>query len=474
MSAPAAESYDLKKGQLFNLLLITFASTVGFWAWTIVGPLAKYYAKPEQMNLNPGTTSLLVAMPIFIGAVGRIPIGGLTDKYGGRIMMSLVLAVSTPLVLLVGLAGSMKSFPLMLVFSFLLGIAGTVFAVGIPFSSAWYPPARKGFATGVFGAGMVGTALSAFFTPRLLSLVGYMNTHYMIAGLCAVTAVVSFLFLRDSPATANREVTPLMPKIIRAFKVKSTWQLCFLYSVVFGGFVAFSNYLPTYLNNIYNFDPEAAGARAAGFAAAAVVARPFGGILADKFGPKIITFIALGGVSALALVTAFQPDAEHVYGPIFLAMAALLGLGSGSVFGWVGRAADPKNMGAVSGVIAATGALGGFFPPLVMGATYDAAHRNYFVGLTLLAVTAAVAFASAFFVKHGGKPEHHKALVVPKMSLFFPQNFLSPGCGRSPPGWGTTRAFFCGFQIVKQQIDGATVTITHKFRIKYAYIQCGF
>ena len=375
MSAPAAESYDLKKGQLFNLLLITFASTVGCWAWAIVGPLAKYYAKPEQMNLNPGTTSLLVAMPIFIGAVGRIPIGGLTDKYGGRIMMSLVLAVSTPLVLLVGLAGSMKSFPLMLVFSFLLGIAGTVFAVGIPFSSAWYPPARKGFATGVFGAGMVGTALSAFFTPRLLSLVGYMNTHYIIAGLCAVTATISFLFLRDSPATANREVTPLMPKIIRAFKVKSTWQLCFLYSVVFGGFVAFSNYLPTYLNNIYNFDAEAAGARAAGFAAAAVVARPFGGILADKFGPKIITFIALGGVSTLALVTAFQPDAEHVYGPIFLAMAALLGLGSGSV----------------------------------MGATYDAAHRNYFVGLTLLAVTAALAFASAFLVKHGGKPEHHKA-----------------------------------------------------------------
>lgn len=409
MSAPTAESYDLKKGQLFNLLLVTFASTVGFWAWTIVGPLAKYYAKPDQMHLNPGTTSLLVAMPIFIGAIGRIPVGGLTDKYGGRIMMSLVLAVSAPLVLLVGVAGSMKSFPLMLVFSFLLGIAGTVFAVGIPFSSAWYPPARKGFATGVFGAGMVGTALSAFFTPRLMNLVGYMNTHYIIAALCAVTAVISFLFLRDSPATANREVTPLMPKIMRAFKVKSTWQLCFLYSVVFGGFVAFSNYLPTYLNNIYDFNAEAAGARAAGFAAAAVIARPFGGILADKFGPKIITFIALGGVSALALVTAFQPDAEHVYGPIFLAMAALLGLGSGSVFGWVGRAADPKNVGAVSGVIAAAGALGGFFPPLVMGATYDAAHRNYFIGLTLLAVTAAVAFASAFLVKYGGKPEHHKA-----------------------------------------------------------------
>ena len=409
MEASEVKHADLKKGQLRNLLVATFASIFAYWAWSVISPLAKFYSSPEQMHLDEGGSSLLIAMPVLVGAVGRIPAGALTDKYGGRVMLTAVMALSAPLTLLVALAGSMKSFGLMLVFSFLLGIAGTVFAVGIPFSSAWYPPARKGFATGVFGAGMVGTALSAFFTPRLLSLVGYMNTHYMIAGLCAVTATISFLFLRDSPATANREVTPLMPKIIRAFKVKSTWQLCFLYSVVFGGFVAFSNYLPTYLNNIYDFNAEAAGARAAGFAAAAVVARPFGGILADKFGPKIITFIALGGVSVLALVTAFQPDAEHVYGPIFLAMAALLGLGSGSVFGWVGRAADPKNVGAVSGVIAAAGALGGFFPPLVMGATYDAAHRNYFIGLTLLAVTAAVAFASAFLVKHGGKPEHHRA-----------------------------------------------------------------
>lgn len=409
MSAPAVESYDLKKGQLFNLLLATFASTIGFWAWTIVGPLAKFYAKPDQMNLNPGTTSLLVAMPIFIGAIGRIPVGGLTDKYGGRIMFTVVLAVAAPLVLLVGVAGMMKSFILILIFSFLLGIAGTVFAVGIPFSSAWYDSTKKGFATGVFGAGMVGTAVSAFLTPRLKESIGYMNTHYLVAALCAIMAVVCFFFLKDSPATANREVTPLMPKITQAMKVLSTWQLCFLYSVVFGGFVAFSNYLPTYLNNIYNFNATEAGTRAAGFAVAAVIARPFGGVLADKVGPKIVTLVSLAGVVVLAMVTAFQPDAEHVYGPIFLAMAALLGLGSGSVFGWVGRAADPKNVGAVSGVIAAAGALGGFFPPLVMGATYNAAHRNYFIGLTLLAITAALAFLLAIIVKHGDKPEHHKA-----------------------------------------------------------------
>ena len=406
MSTPAAPSYDLKNGQLRNVLLATFISTIGFWAWTIVGPLAKLYAK--QMHLDAGMTSVLVAMPIFIGAIGRIPAGGLTDRYGGRITFTAVLAISAPLVLLVGVAGQMNSLPMLLIVSFFLGIAGTVFAIGIPFSSAWYDVSKKGFATGVFGAGMVGTAVSAFATPRLVQGIGYFPTHILIAVICAVTAVISFVFLKDSPATIGREVTPLMPKIVQAFKVKTTWQLCFLYAVVFGAFVAFSNYLPTYLSNIYSFNANDAGMRAAGFAVACVIARPFGGVLADKFGPKIITLISLGGVVILAVITAFQPDAEHVYGAVFILMGALLGLGHGSVFGWVGRVADPKNVGAVAGVIGAAGALGGFFPPLVMGATYNQAENNYFIGLMLLAVTAALAFLSVFLVPHGGKPDHAK------------------------------------------------------------------
>ena len=37
----------------------------------------------------------------------------------------------------------------------------------------------------------------------------------------------------------------------------------------------------------------------------------------------------------------------------------------------------------------AAGGLGGFFPPLVMGAAYDAAANSYFNGQMLLSVTAA-------------------------------------------------------------------------------------
>ena len=392
---------DLKVGQLRNLLLATLASAVGFWAWTIVGPLAKRYA--QQMDLDATQTSVLVAMPILVGAVCRVPVGALTDRYGGRVMFTVILGITAPLVLVTGLVGQLGSFGLLVAVAFFLGIAGTVFAVGVPFCSGWYESHRKGFATGVFGAGMVGTAVSAFLTPRLVTGIGYLGAHVLIAVIVGVMAVLCWALLRDSPVHGAKAPEPVLPKIKHAFTLKVTWQLCFLYGVVFGAFVAFSNYLPTYLDNVYDFDATAAGTRTAGFALAAVIARPIGGILADKIGPKTVTLTALSGTAVLAMVVAFQPGQERVYGPTFLLMALFLGLGTGGVFGWVGRAAPAKDVGTIGGIIAAAGGLGGYFPPLVMGATYNAEHNSYFVGLTLLAGFAILSLLLALTVRNGGK-----------------------------------------------------------------------
>ena len=400
-SAPSAAP-DLKSGQLLNLITATVASTIGFWAWTIIGPLSARYT--QSMDLNPSQASILVAMPILVGSVARIPVGAWTDRYGGRRMFTIVLGVTAPLVLLTAVAGETGSYALIVVVAFFLGIAGTVFAIGIPFCSAWYDRTRKGFATGVFGAGMVGTAVSAFFTPRLVSGVGYFNTHLIIACIVAAMAVVCWLVLRESPAW-SRPTEPTLPKIRHAFTLRVTYQLCFLYGIVFGAFVAFSNYLPTYLGNVYDYDATAAGTRTAGFAVAAVIARPIGGTIADKIGPKIVTLISFAGTVVLAMVVAFQPGQERVYGTAFLLMALFLGLGTGGVFAWVGRAAPVRDVGTVGGIIAAAGGLGGYFPPLVMGATYDAEHSSYFVGLTLLAVFAALALLLTFTVRNGGKTD---------------------------------------------------------------------
>jgi NNP family nitrate/nitrite transporter-like MFS transporter len=293
-------------------------------------------------------------------------------------------------VLLVAYAGSIDSYILMLVFGFFLGIAGTAFAVGIPFVNAWYPPARRGFATGVFGAGMGGTALSAFFTPRFVEWFGYVITHVIIAAALAGTALLVMVAMKDSP-NWKPNTAPVMPKLAAASKLAVTWQMAFLYAVTFGGFVAFSTYLPTYLKTIYDYSVTDAGARTAGFAIAAVIARPIGGVLSDRIGPKIVVLISLIGSGVMAAVEILQPAPELPAGASFVALAFFLGIGTGGVFAWVARSAPPEKVGTVTGIVGAAGGLGGYFPPLVMGATYDSADNDYTVGLALLVATCAVA-----------------------------------------------------------------------------------
>jgi MFS transporter, NNP family, nitrate/nitrite transporter len=154
-------------------------------------------------------------MPVLVGSLGRVPVGALTDRFGGRLMFtSLTLASAVP-VLLVAFAGSLKSYALLLVFGFFLGLAGTTFAVGIPFVNAWFEPARRGFASGVFGAGMGGTALSSFFTPRLVRSIGYIPTHLLIAAALVVVGAVLWLLMRDSPAW-KPNLAPVVPKLAAA------------------------------------------------------------------------------------------------------------------------------------------------------------------------------------------------------------------------------------------------------------------
>ncbi|MFJ2619771.1 nitrate/nitrite transporter [Glutamicibacter sp. NPDC087344] len=390
-SQPAAPEL---RGQFPQVLLATVASAVGFWAWMLIAPLQKYYS--EEMNLSEGQISLMLATPVLVGALGRIFTGALTDRYGARKMFTVVLLATVPAVLLVALAGSIGSFALLIIAGTLLGVGGTVFAVGVPFSSAWYEPKRRGFANGVFGMGMIGTAISAFQTPRLLSSFGYVGTHVLIAVLLVIMAGLVWFFLRESPAW-KPNTQPLIPKVVGALKLPITWEMSFLYGIVFGGFVAFSTFLPKYLTTIYpdQVDPVGAGTRTALFAVAAVIARPIGGVLADKFGPKIIALISLAGIVSLAYIVGQQPPEGVLTGTIFILMASAMGLGMGAVFAWIGPSTPPEKVGSVSGVVAAAGGLGGYFPPLAMGATYQAENNSYALGLWLLVLVGTFALVVA-------------------------------------------------------------------------------
>lgn len=398
----AGTTVDLRSGQMRNLALATMASTIAFWAWTIIGPLGVRYA--SDLDLSSTQKSVLVATPVLVGSIGRIAAGVLTDKCGGRLMFTILLVATAPFVLLVALAGNMESYGLLLVFAFFLGVGGTIFAVGIPFANAWFEPSRRGFATGVFGAGMGGTALSAFFTPRFVNWFGYTVTHVIIAIALVVTAALMWSIARDSPAW-RPSTDPVLPKLAAAARLPVTWEMSFLYAVVFGGFVAFSTYLPTYLKDIYDFDLTAAGTRTAGFAIAAVVARPVGGILADRIGARVVVAVSLAGTAVLAVIVALQPPIEVPAGAAFILLALFLGLGTGGVFAWVAAESPPARVGSVTGLVSAAGGLGGFFPPLVMGATYEAVFDGYGFGLALLTVVAVLALVFSLRIGRS-KPAH--------------------------------------------------------------------
>jgi len=394
VTSAAASTTTLQTGQTKNLILALLGFTITFWAWNLIAPLGVQYS--TQLGLSSTQQSLLVAMPVLVGSLGRVPVGALTDRYGGRVMFTVLTLASAIPVLLVAFAGALKSYPLLLVFGFFLGMAGTTFAVGIPFVNAWFEPARRGFATGVFGAGMGGTALSAFFTPRLVKSIGYVPTYLLIAGALVLVGAVLWLLMRDSPAW-KPNLAPVVPKLTAAAKLPLTWQMSFLYAVAFGGFVAFSTYLPTYLKNVYGFGLTEAGTRTAGFAIAAVIARPIGGIVADKIGPRKVVATSLAGAAVMSLVVSLRLPPEIPAGTSFVLLALFLGLGTGGVFAWVAELAPAERVGTITGIVGACGGLGGFFPPLVMGATYNDAEHSYTIGLVLLTITATGALLFTLF-----------------------------------------------------------------------------
>ncbi len=384
-----------------NLALATLAFTMSFWAWNAIAPMGVYYA--TELGLSASEKSMLVATPILVGSVGRIVTGALSDRFGGRVMFTVLLIASAPFVVLVAVAGDLRSYPMLIAVGFFLGIAGTTFSVGIPFVNGWYEPARRGFATGVFGAGMGGTALSAFFTPRFVGWFGYTATHLIAASGLLVVAAIVWTWMREAPGWRPHS-EPLGPKILGAAKLPVTWALSGLYAVGFGGFVAFSTYLPTFLKDVYDFSLTEAGTRTAGFAIAAVVGRPLGGVLSDRFGPRVVTAGAGLVTIAAVLMLMTTPPLELPAGATMVAVALGLGVAAGSVFSWVAKEAPADKIGAVTGVVGASGGLGGYLPPIVMGATYDEATRSYGIGLGLLVAVQVVAFVFTLLVFRGRRP----------------------------------------------------------------------
>ena len=387
--------------------LATVGFAVNFWAWALLSPLGPQLK--DSLHLSTVQQSLVVAVPVVVGSLGRIPVGALTDRFGGRVMFPLVSACAIAPVLFLGLAGH-SSLAALLIGGLFLGIGGTAFAVGVPFVNAWFPPQRRGLAIGIFGAGMGGTAISALTTVKLVSARGMAAPFLLTAAMLAVYAVLAAVVLRDAPG----RVVPSEPLGRRLASAARLADHPAGGRAVRGGVRRRTSrslvYLPTYLKTAYGLAQADAANRMAGFVLLAVAARPAGGWLSDRFGPDRVLTVSLAVVAAGAAGQAFTPSLAPAGTVAFLAMAAALGAASRRGVR-AGRPAVPARPGGFGHRHrrGRPAGCGGFVPPLVMGVIFSS-YGSYAAGLALLAAVAAAAT-----VPHG----HHRA----------PRN-AAPGDGR--------------------------------------------
>ncbi len=357
-----------------NLALGTVAFALCFSAWGLIAPLAKKFQ--DNLDLSSTRTAVLIAIPVVLGSLLRIPFGALTDRVGGRRVFAAVLAASAVPAVLLGYA---HSYWALVGVGFLLGLAGASFAVGVPFVSGWYGSQRQGFALGVYGVGNVGTAVAAFSAPAIFEhwgqdVLGWIYGAAMVAG-----SALFLLAARDAP---RRAAPARYLEVVRAGW--RLYRLALFYFITFGGFVSMALFLPKLLKDWFGYSLVDAGLRAAGFTLAATLARPVGGWLADRFGAYPMLVLSFAGIAVDAGVLAsLAHDPQIVSVTVAsLTLACFLGAGNGAVFKLV-PTEFPHDAGAASGIVGAAGGLGGFFPPLLMGVIKDATgtYTLGFVGL---------------------------------------------------------------------------------------------
>lgn len=371
-----------ERGAGAQLAAATAAFTVCFYAWALLGPLGPDLQ--DELALSDLELSIVVAVPVLLGSLMRIPLGALTDRYGGRRVFTALLAY-TPLPL-IALALFHASLGVILLFGFLLGFAGASFAVGVPFVNRWYPPERQGAALGIYGMGMGGTVLAGLTAPAIADELGISAPFWLAGALVALTAVGFYAIARDAPGAASGATGGLFAPLAVFRTSGRAWALTLFYFLAFGGFVAMFLYLPKLLTGVHDLTKTDAGARAAGFALLAVLARPMGGWLADRVGAARVLRVSFAGITLLAAALAATYESMVPLTVACLSLAVFLGLGTGAVFKLVAEW-FPERVGAVTGVVGAAGGLGGFFPPLVMGIV-KAATGGYALGFALMALVA--------------------------------------------------------------------------------------
>jgi NNP family nitrate/nitrite transporter-like MFS transporter len=380
-AAPQRAAATRSRQALSVLVVSTLAFTVCFMVWMMFGVIGIPIKK--ALNLNATEFGLLTAMPVLTGSLVRVPLGIWTDRFGGRIVMTILMALTVPAIFLMAYATQFWHF---ITIGLFVGLAGGAFSVGTPYVARWFPKNRQGFAMGVYGAGNSGAAVNKFVAPAIVVAAGWTMVPQVYAAVMLGTVILFWLFSHSDPAhlvPSNVSFT----EQLKALKDPKVLKYCQYYSIVFGGYVGLALWMVQYYVGEYGLDIRVAALLAACFSLPGGVLRAIGGWLSDKYGAHSVTWWVMW-VSWICLFLLSYPQTDFtiltVNGPktfhvglnvyTFTAIMAVLGVawafGKASVFKYIAND-YPKNIGAISGIVGLAGGLGGFLLPILFGALMD-------------------------------------------------------------------------------------------------------
>nr|WP_079201920.1 nitrate/nitrite transporter [Pseudomonas sp. CC6-YY-74] len=372
---------SLRTQQGLVLGMSTLAFTICFMVWMMFAVLG--VPIKELLQLNDTQFGLLAATPVLSGSLVRLPLGMLTDRFGGRIVFFLLMLVCVLPIYMISMATEYWHF---LVLGLFVGLAGGSFSVGIAYVAKWFERQNQGFAMGIFGAGNAGAALTKFVAPAIIAAASWQMVPKVYSAIMFITALLFWFCTYENKGHQVHSNVSLADQL-RTLKDPKVMRYCQYYSIVFGGYVALALWMTKYYVEEYGFNLQSAALLAACFSLPGGVLRAMGGWMSDKWGAQSVTWWVMW-VSWVCLFLLSYPQTElivqTVNGPqaysiglnawAFTALLFVVGIafafGKASVFKYISDD-YPDNIGAISGIVGLAGGLGGFILPILFGVLVD-------------------------------------------------------------------------------------------------------
>lgn len=301
-----------KRQATVALILTTTAFAICFACWVINAMLVTYLVQNGVFDFSAEQIGWLMATPILTGAISRVPLGILTDRYGGRIVLTILLfSCAVPMYML----SHSTSYMGFLICSLGFGFVGGGFAVGVGYVSSWYPSEKQGTALGIFGMGNAGAAITSLAAPSLLTFLStdadpaeaWRRLPQLYAAVLVIMGLI-FFFGSKTRLLANAGEKSLAERL-SPLKSGRVWRFGLYYALVFGSFVAISQWLVPYSVNVYQISLAEAGMLAAVFTLPSGIIRALGGWLSDRYGARwLMQTVFLGCAISSAILAIPQMD----------------------------------------------------------------------------------------------------------------------------------------------------------------------